>query len=172
MTIISQMVTPSFRGVPFLFVKSSVKTGRKTKTYEYPGQNKRVVIDLGLEIKTFTIEGSTSGSGADYYQKKKSFLTALETKGLGKLIHPTEGSFFAACKSVTYTEKITELNICTFNMVFEVTQNLNLPSKTGSPRSSSGNRQPDLIDKARESFIEKYHADAKKLAEIAGRIFG
>ncbi len=156
MSILDSLQKASFKGVYFLFKSSSTTVGRKSKTYEYPDQSRRYVIDLGKLKPTFKITGSIYGTGADYFDNKKALADAISSEGAGKLVHPTEGTFTAFANPTTYTESIDELNQATFSLEFEVTDEISYPVVTDSAKSTVNNKQPEVIDNTKSDFSDSW----------------
>lgn len=132
MQLFNELLSASFRGVPFLLDDHTTTGGRKTVTHEFPNSNKRFVEDLGLLNKTFAIRGTITGD--NYSQQRDALIQALEREGIGQLSHPFLGVQSVSVKSYTLSERMTALGEAIFNMVFEKSEEPVFPTEvSGQP---------------------------------------
>lgn len=81
---------PSFRGVPFDVVNVARAGDRDVVTHRIPYANGAQNEDLGLGPRRVRLQAVFFG--ADYEDRLFALITALETPGVGELIHPIHGS--------------------------------------------------------------------------------
>lgn len=129
MTILSQLYSASFRGVSFYVRDSSIESGRKTITHEFPNADRRYVEDLGRLQTTYRIKALVTGNSTTYISNRNSLIKALEQPGLGQLIHPFYGTINVTPKPFTLSESIRELNFANFDLVFEASQDNIYPNE-------------------------------------------
>lgn len=138
MSTLQRLYTGSFRGAEFYFQSLDTTSGRKTVIHEFPKKDNRYVEDLGRNLRSFTITAQifgTFGSTIDYESKKKRLRDALNTEGIGLLIHPFYGAINAVPLTFTERDSITEINATTFEMSFvEASPNI-YPASTGQNKS-------------------------------------
>lgn len=119
-SINDQLFPCSFRGVPFLIEKSDTRSGRKTVTHEFPNSDSRFVEDLGQLRSVFTITGWISGDF--YFGLRNELIRALDTPGIGILVHPFLGLREVTSTTYRVEEKTNSLGIAIFTMTFEESQ--------------------------------------------------
>lgn len=93
---IAQLKPASFRGVPFGVLSSRKVFGRRTAVHEYPFRDTVWVEDLGrkgrvISFTAFLVTDSLVYGGGDVIAQQEKLIGAIETKGSGKLVHPTLG---------------------------------------------------------------------------------
>ena len=86
---IEKLNQASFRGIPFLVPNETAIRGQKVAIHEYPNLNKRFAEPLGK--KPPIIELVCIIHTKDFFQRRADLELALETPGLGELIHPFYG---------------------------------------------------------------------------------
>lgn len=122
MTVLAELQSASFKGVPFLLKSSSGTGGRKKVTHEFVDSDIRFVQDLGLLNKTFTVTGITQGEGYDYFSNRDNLIRVLESDGDGQLVHPFYGVLTVASMPYTISEENASLGVAIFEMTFSLTQ--------------------------------------------------
>jgi prophage DNA circulation protein len=115
----------SFRGIPFYVAEAGGQYGRRIQHHEYPQRNIPWAEDLGRAQRRWNLTGYVLG--AQYMGTRDRLLTACETAGAGKLVHPYLGELQVVCDSVRYTERDEEGGICRFEFAFAE------PGKPGAP---------------------------------------
>jgi len=159
----------SFKGVPFLFVGSSVTGGRKNVFYEYPNTDKRGMSDLGLMLKdispmTIYISGNTS---SDYDQNRDNFISALESQGAGILVHPTLGQINCAINGYTLNENISHINRADFSVNFKEVSEPIKPSATQNNIPKIENIAVETISKVSADVEKNYNVSKSNYANFA-----
>lgn len=127
MAILSSLLPASFRGVSFYCVDSSMDSGRKQVTHEFPNSDKRYVEDLGRFQNVYKITALVSGNVITYKQNRDALIAALEQPGTGLLVHPFYGSVEVVPKQFTVQENIGSLGEANFTLTFEKAQNALVP---------------------------------------------
>lgn len=79
----------SFRGVRFLVDNSELKAGRRNITKNAPYHDDTVTEDLGRMPRKYSFNAYVIGD--DHAIKRDALLAALETFGVGELVHPDYG---------------------------------------------------------------------------------
>lgn len=133
MALFNELYAASFRGAGFLVDSHEKDGGRKIVVHEFPNKTGRYVEDLGGLLRTFKIKGVISEP--DYTAKKLALETALETGGIGTLIHPFYGSVQVVPDVYTLNEDMTRLGEAVFDMTFYEAQENVFP--TASPDNQS-----------------------------------
>lgn len=131
MSILSGFQKASFRGVEF-YVRASTspELSRKTAIHEYVNAG-RFVEDLGPKLKIFNIEAEIMDiTWSNYNRKKKNLEIALNTPGIGILIHPTYGrrKVVVTESNVTSENYITDLNCAKYALTFYESDNNIFPT--------------------------------------------
>ena len=155
----NQLQRGSFRGVDFLIRSGEIVAGRKTVIFEFPNNNYRFVEDLGGLLEVFTITAVITGTR--YKQKRDALRKALETAGIGVLVHPFGGRFNVTADPYTLTETIGELNVATFEMVFRVATDKKFPLQAADNRSAINKFSQDVLDSATAATESLYEITDK-----------
>lgn len=147
MSIISGLQKASFRGANFLVKAAEYPNlGRKTVSHDYVNSKDRYVEDFGKNPGTYTFNAFVTDITWPSYKRKKDALEkALNTAGIGRLIHPTYGvlDVVATINSVS-EDLINELGIAKYNLTFLVSS-LNIFPTSKAGNKSSINRLFDTI---------------------------
>lgn len=89
MSVQSQYLQASYRGVNFLIQSESEDGGKKTVVHEYPNSNRRFVEELGTLPSTFSMTAFVHGSSA--VADSRELIRVLGLSGIGVLVHPIYG---------------------------------------------------------------------------------
>lgn len=119
MSVLQQLLPASFRGVQFYATSSSMESGRKQVTHEFPNSDRRFVEDLGRFQNIYRFNALITGTGADYTANKNALIQALEQEGIGLLVHPFFGTVSVVAKQFTVEENISRLGEAIFSLTFE-----------------------------------------------------
>jgi prophage DNA circulation protein len=101
-----QMQKGSFRGVPFYTIKSDGQIGRRTVTHEYPNKNEAFVEDLGLKVRSFSLDIFVIGD--NYFAERDALEAAFELAGSGELVHPWRGRMTVSVTDCRTSEGIDQ----------------------------------------------------------------
>lgn len=148
----------SFRGVPFLIAgESTLESGRKGVTHEFPLTSRRVFEDLGGFQDKFSVVGIIHGDGQAYFQLRDRLRAALDEEGIGILVHPFYGSVSVISKTFIIKENQTELGKATFNMSFERVETPVFPSQTTNNKNLLIDQSQNVIDSIQSDFEGIYN---------------
>lgn len=137
MSILSGLQRASFRGVPFYFRQSeSPNFGRKVVVHNFVNTGSRYVEDLGESKRVFNIQAEiVEETWSAFNRAKKALEKALNTPGIGSLIHPTDGRWQVVLTNATPAVNIiNELNVARYTLSFEVAD------KNIFPTAATGNK--------------------------------
>lgn len=113
----------SYRGVGFEAKEVGFTTGRRLQTHEYDQRDEPYTEDHGRatrrwKLQAFLVRGGDE-SHADLQARKRKLIEAIETKGAGKLVHPTDGDVGnVRCETCDITESSGGLNYVEFDISF------------------------------------------------------
>lgn len=119
MSVSDQLLPASFRGVSFYVSDSSMNSGRKQVTHEFPNSDRRYVEDLGRYQNVYKMTAIINGTDFDYLRKRNALIDALEKNGSGLLVHPFYGTISVIPKQYTVREAIRDLGNAVFDLTFE-----------------------------------------------------
>lgn len=130
MRLFNQLNSASFRGVPFLLDSHELQSGRKIVVHEFPNKSDRYVEDLGGLKRTFKIRGTITEP--NYKINRDALITALETAGIGTLIHPFYGTVQVVPEPYTVSESLDRLGVAIFEMTFRESSPNIFPAQSGN----------------------------------------
>ena len=130
--VLSTFQQASFRGVPFLFITNDQTGGRKYKIFEYPNRDTRFTEDLGKLQRTYKMTATIANTTSNYKNAKQRLIDALEQKGSGTLVHPTDGVKEVFAKPYQVNESITHTGTAQFELTFVETGPQNFPQNAPS----------------------------------------
>lgn len=110
MGVLEQYQGASWRGVTFLVPREDESGGQKSVSHEYPNSDERFVEQLGRMPAIFKMEGTVHGD--DAIQQRIRLKEALDTPGLGDLIHPIYGT--VRVKALPYSIRSTQTRMGEF----------------------------------------------------------
>jgi len=140
-----QLYRASYRGVRFKPITSTNTAGRKVVVHEFPNKTFRYIEDLGKNLRTFTVGGEVAG--ILWLEDKANLEDALNTEGLGVLVHPEYGNVNCVCTTYNVTDDHKELGVATFEMTFvEANENI-FPAATGDNASAIANFSRQMYSK-------------------------
>lgn len=148
------MYPASFEGARFWCHEVDTTGGRKTVIHEYPKKDFRFVEDLGKRLKVFQIQGVVKG--ALYLIDKKRLEDAMNSPGIGILVHPFYGNISVYPLTYTVKEDITQVGVAHFTLNFAETERNISPRVTGDNISLIANIYRDLYDKVNEVINLEY----------------
>jgi len=116
-TLQKRFYKPSFRNIAFTCTETSETCGRRTANHEYPQYDIAYSEDMGAAQIVFNIKGYVYGP--DWEKQRDELRKALQTQGVGTLIHPDYGKLTVQAGSYTSTEsKRDAAGKATFDMTF------------------------------------------------------
>lgn len=115
----TDLLQASFNGVPFGVEMEGGKFGRRWARHEYPFRDTPWMEDTGRStrehrITGFLLENDQVYGGGPVIQQKMQMIAAVETKGLGQLVHPSIGTVTVACTGCEFIARWDE------GLVYEV----------------------------------------------------
>ncbi|MFD1557094.1 DNA circularization N-terminal domain-containing protein [Paraburkholderia silviterrae] len=115
----TDLLQASFNGVPFGVYVEGGKFGRRWARHEYAFRDTPWMEDTGRRsrehrITGFLLENDQVYNGGPVVQQKLQMIQAVETPGLGQLVHPTLGTLTVACADCEFIARKEE------GLVFEV----------------------------------------------------
>lgn len=127
--ITDNLLTATFRGVPFLWRGLTTEEGRKIAVFEYPNRDTRFAEDLGLLPGTFHVDGliAQRRSGEGYFEQRDALRTALKEPGPGVLVHPTLGQAEVVALPFSMNERQGSLGVAEFRMSFLASEDIGNP---------------------------------------------
>ncbi|MFP3186887.1 MAG: DNA circularization N-terminal domain-containing protein [Paraburkholderia sp.] len=169
----------SFNGVPFGVEAEGGKFGRRWAKHEYPKRDTAWMEDLGRRTREhpivgFLLENDQVYGGGPVIQQKLQMIAAVETEGLGQLIHPSLGTLTVAvtnCEFITRWDQglIYEIH---FEFVesglqqFPGIDTSTLDAVTAAALAADGAASTDFVTRA-ESALEQGAAVVKQAASTA-----
>lgn len=96
----------SFKGFPFDAVQVESSHGRRGAKGEFPFGEETAYQDMGRKIRTYHLTARFVEN--DHVAQASAFISVLESKGPGALVHPTRGVVQAACESAKVKDEILE----------------------------------------------------------------
>lgn len=150
MALFNELNSASFRGIPFLLDSSEVEAGRKIVSHEFVNDSRRYVEDLGGLLKVVKIKGVISEP--NYRINRDALIRALETPGIGTLIHPFFGTIQVVPEPYTLHERMQSLGEATFEMTFrEAAENI-LPTQSSNNEAIINQIAGAILAGAGQSF--------------------
>ena len=116
MTWEGRLLTGSFRGVVFQMEAARVGGGHRVAVHEFPGSEKFATVDVGRRARTFGLRCFVVGE--DYLDQRDKLMKALEKKGEGPLIHPTQGILKVVVGAWRVVESSQSLGTAEFEINF------------------------------------------------------
>ncbi|OWY38043.1 hypothetical protein CEK28_14025 [Xenophilus sp. AP218F] len=144
----------SFRGVRFDCLKSVDSAERDQAQYEYPYLDGADIEDLGRKARKVAL--SAMFWGADYPQRLRAFIAALDAPGPGELIHPVFGSMARA-------------QVCGYQIQHDADAPDSCTVEVSWVEATPGN--PFFANRSPLSQCESVLAGSARLRQQAGAIF-
>jgi prophage DNA circulation protein len=171
-TSFNQLLAGSFRGESFLVISQTKEGGKKVVSHEYPNSNKRFCEELGKVPPKFTIEAVVHGK--DALVNSNNLEIALETAGLGTLVHPLYGSLEVMVKSYSVSTNQNDEGVVRYSMTFEVSEmemTLQESALTNAAVSAAASEARDALNAALGNAY-KPPTLAQNISAIAGKVNG
>ncbi len=93
MALLSDLLSASFRGIPFHVFSATETSGRRNQRYDFPGRDEAAFEDLGAVDGPMRFTGILIGD--DVILQMEALRAALRLPGPGRLIHPWAGEMQA-----------------------------------------------------------------------------
>jgi len=129
MSLLDELQPGSYKGVSFLIETSSVAGGRKDVKHSFPNSDRQAIEDMGLAPRVYTVNAVITGD--DYFAARDRFIAVLEEGGPGVLIHPLYGQQEnIVARTYTLSENLTSLGDGKISIVFEVSNDIGVPTQS------------------------------------------
>jgi len=103
-----------FRDAEFWIETDDLEFGHRKVVHEFPLQNKPQVQDMGLKGRQFSMRIFVIGENYDFDRNK--LIQAIETPGIGVMVHPYYGTMNVHILDARKTESTREGGKATFNL--------------------------------------------------------
>ena len=138
MSIRSELLVSSFKGVTFLEKSVTPVKGRKTAKHDYVKSDQRNVEDLGLKVPDYRVRCILdTASASDYFIVRERFENAINSPGAGILQLQTIGQINAQVSTVSRKESQDNLGVIEYDILFHQTNDDIIPSITVNPLQSA-----------------------------------
>lgn len=155
-----ELVSASFRGVPFKVKSASTEFGRRSVVHEVPFSDIPYPEDFGKAAGVYNITGyiiQNMQNNFNYFSERDALIEALNTKGTGTLSHPYYGELQVVLSGkVSFQETFDQGGIVTFSAVFIEAGKIQVPLSSFDPRSSVEIMSDNLLNKAGSYFKSVY----------------
>jgi hypothetical protein len=100
------VVPASFKGVQFYCSEANIEGGRRGAEGEFPFGEDTKYADLGRKIRVYHLTAIFRED--DHVSDAQALFDVCESPGPGMLVHPTRGSFMAACREVKVKDPLED----------------------------------------------------------------
>lgn len=143
----------SFKGVSFVCTDADIEGGRRGAEGEFPFGEQTQWADLGVKIKTARLTAVFREDS--HVGDSQALFDACTSPGPGLLVHPTRGSFMAACRSIKIKDEIeSKAGESTAELEFVEANMLG-----GFGGALFGIISSNLNTTSRDSFLRDYHPE-------------
>ena len=108
--------TCQFKGARFQGKVSEITGGRRGELSEYPLRDDASWEDLGRKAREYALTGFVIGE--NYMVERNILLKALESRGIGQLIHPFLGSVDVVSSKYSVRETVDDGGMAVFQLTF------------------------------------------------------
>ena len=144
----------SFRGVEFFVKSHELKGGQRVQVTEFPGRDQANTQSFGKKNKSHTFDAYVIGP--DYDQQRGLLITALDTVGAGKLVHPYLGNINVLTPDWAMRESSTQLNIARFSIAYVESSDLLAPTEVVDTKGAVATAKADSLATQKSDFESKY----------------
>lgn len=154
------LLSASFRGIPFKVFNTATQVGRRNVLHQFPFKDTPFVEDLGKDADQFNIVGyvlATVDNDYDYFNERDALIAALRKEGPGTLYHPFLGELKVNVLSkAQITESFNEGGIARFVMTFVQAEDIEFASAITEKDWSDS--LSDAADTARDHWYDSFVA--------------
>lgn len=154
----------SWRGIQFFVEAAETEFGRRTQLNQYPNRDLPYSEDLGRKARIFAIDGYIIGD--DFYDQKESLIRAVETHGLGLLVHPYYGEVFVSCRSLRVRDSKNELRMARVSFEFEESGEPNEQRILINTKVVTDTAKKTALAELTPAFIDVYSTVRQPISEI------
>lgn len=173
MATIDELRRASFKSAPFFVSESSTPAGIKIAKHVFPNSSNQVIEELGLRQRTYNVRAltTTNASGNGYFANRDRLLRALESGGVGVLIHPFYGRL-SNIKAVSWSpnENMTSVGLYAIDIVFEVHLEQDVPTSSGFTFSQVFQNVTDFISSVTTDIESTYGVVDRFVSNISDGI--
>lgn len=161
----ASIITGSYKGIPITITGGSLDGGRRKSIKVFPNRDTQSVEDLGQIPRKYSVDIILSDKqDQDYFNYRDRLLDALESKGVGVLIHPLYGRIErVAVKAYSLNESYGEFGFATVSVNFEIDRNLGIPQNSGNVLSQISEQNKVVQAAVESSIAEEFAAPLKNL---------
>ena len=156
-----ELVSASFRDVPFKVKSSSTEVGRRSVVHEVPFSDIPYPEDFGKASGVYNITGyiiQTPSNGFNYIPERNALIDALSKKGTGTLTHPFYGGLQVVLSGrARFEETFDEGGIAKFTAVFIEAGSIQIPLTVLNPKSAVEQSADNLISAAGNYFTSVFN---------------
>lgn len=159
---VEKLIPASFRRVSFLVPEENEATGQKVALHEYPNSSRRFAEPLGVIPPTFSLVGIVHGP--NFIQRRLDLKNALNTPGLGELVHPIYGSIQVQPLPYTVDSNQVRVGEIIFRMQFATSDAVVTPNPLqASPQTAT--RQAVVARNAANTVLENNYTPPTDILE-------
>lgn len=148
----------SYKGVAFHVLQTSKTAARRLVTNQFPFKDVPSHQDLGDGLYTHKITGIILGEG--YFTARDNLEKALNSQGVGQLVHPFKGNLNVVCKSYEVSENFKNGGMATFTMTFEESDENNKPQASTNTKAVVVNSSDDVISSVKSDFTREFNVES------------
>ena len=145
-----QLLTGSYKKVPFKIDSHEFSGGKRVVDHLFPYRDLAFTESLGKKQRAFNIDGYVIGD--DYFKARDLLITALESDGAGKLVHPYLGTKTVELIDFSVSESKADGGVVYFSMQFHETSAKPSADFSVDPIAAAA----ALDEKIDQSLIEKF----------------
>ena len=158
-----ELVSASFRGVPFKVKNTSTQVGRRSVVHEVPFSDIPYPEDFGKASGVYNVTGyviQSVSNSFNYIPERDALIEAFNKEGTGTLVHPFYGEVRVVLSGrARFEETFDEGGIAKFTAVFTEAGSLEVPLSAYDPKSAIESIADDLIDAAGDFFESIYDTE-------------
>lgn len=152
---LNQLNIASYKGVSFPCNETTTTAGRAKIIHRPANSNKYNIEDQGKNPRTYNLTAIITGE--NYFDKRDALLSAIESPGLGVLIHPFFGRIEnVAAFPVTFDQKVNALGTINIPIRFEVSDSEGVPSLIQISSSGISSRKDDVLAAVSENVATDF----------------
>lgn len=156
-----QLQPASYNGTPFFVDGTQYTTGRRVAVHAYPFRDNPYVEDMGLQTRQIGFRAFLVGG--DVYAQRDALKKACETKGNGKLVHPSLGNIEAALVAAGFREDKERGGAVEINLTFLITDDKpRWPTASTDTQGAVTNATGDVATASQSDFFSQVGATIKQ----------
>ena len=100
----ASLLPASYNGIPFFVTDTGIKSGQRVAIHEFPFRSIPYAEDLGKATRMFNFTAFIVGDAPFLQAQYGALLTAIETPGSGRLVHPVFGEQTVICVAAEFEQ--------------------------------------------------------------------